>query len=161
MLAGDYEPAQEHLLLAYDQCLSDGSPAFAAVVAGMRARVLCALGRYPEAEQLANDGCDLSHQSDAIAQAGWRQALALVHVERGDLDEAKRLAHEAVVFAQKTDAPAFHGDAFYDLAEVLAAANDSVAAVAALNDALECYERKGIIPLARRVRERLEALDAV
>jgi tetratricopeptide (TPR) repeat protein len=115
---------------------------------------------YAEAEQLANEGRDMGHASDALVQAGWRQALALIHVERGDLDEAERLAHEAVVVAQKTDAPAFHGDAFYDLADVFAAADGRAAAVAALNDALKCYERKGIIPLARRTRERLAALQA-
>ena len=77
-----------------------------------------------------------------------------------EMDEAERLAREAVVFTQKTDSPGFQGDAFYDLAEVLAVADGRAAAVAALNDALDCYEQKGIIPLARRTRERLKALQA-
>ena len=160
MLAGNFETAEEHLLLAYDFGVARGVPTNAAYIAAGRARVRCALGRYVEAEQLANEGRALSHQSDAIAQAWWRQALALVHMERGELDEAERLAREAVAFAQKTDALRAHGDAFYDLAEVLAAQDDREAAVAALDDALECYERKGIIPLARRTRERLAATNA-
>jgi tetratricopeptide (TPR) repeat protein len=160
MLAGDYERAEEHLLLAYDFGLARGLPSYAASIAGLRARVLCGLGQYAEAEQLANQGRELGHQSDTDVQAWWRQALALIHIERGELDEAERLAREAVVLAQTTDTLEGHGDAFSNLAEVLAARDDREAAVAALNDALECYERKGIIPLARRTRERLEAATA-
>jgi tetratricopeptide (TPR) repeat protein len=84
----------------------------------------------------------------------------LVHADRGELDEADRLAREAIDFAQTTDAPGFQGDAFFDLAEVLAAAQEPDAAIAALDAALDRYERKGIIPLARRTRERLAALQA-
>jgi class 3 adenylate cyclase/tetratricopeptide (TPR) repeat protein len=160
MLAGDYESAEGHLLLAHDSGLARGLQTFAAAIAAARARVLCALGRYAEAEQLANEGRELSLQSDPLVQAWWRQALALVHLERGELDEAERLARDAVAVAQKTDSLAAHGDAFYDLAEVLAAQHVREAAVAALNDALESYERKGIIPLARRTRERLAATKA-
>ena len=160
MLAGNYESAEEDLQVAYDFYSMHGHAAFAASVAAMRARALCWLGRYSEAEQLASEGHEFAHASDAVTQACWRQAVALVRTEHGDLDEAERLAREAVVFSQKTDSPGFQGDAFYDLAEVLAVADGRAAAVAALKDALECYERKGIIPLARRTRERLAALQA-
>jgi hypothetical protein len=44
---------------------------------------------------------------------------------------------------------------------VLAAAGLREEAIAAWQDALDCYERKPIIPLARRVRERLAALQPV
>jgi class 3 adenylate cyclase len=163
MLAGNYEPADGHLLLAYDYGLSSGQPAFAGFIAVVRARVLCALGRYAEAEQFANERVklELSHVSDPTVQAWSYQALALVHVQRGELDEAERLARDAVVVAKKTDSPESQGDALYDLAEVLAARDDHVAAVVALDDALECYERKEIIPLARRTRERLAAIKAM
>ena len=126
----------------------------------MRARALCWLGRYSEAEQLTKKGRDLAHASDAFTQACWRQVAALVHTARGDLDGAERVARDAVEYTEQTDSPGFQGDAFYDLAEVLAVAHGRAAAVAALQDALECYERKGIKPLARRTRERLAALQA-
>ena len=95
-----------------------------------------------------------------LLRHGGARPLLSFTCERGELDEAERLAREAVAVAQKTDALAAHGDAFYDLAEVLAAQDDREAALAALNDALESYERKGIIPLARRTRERLAATKA-
>ncbi len=45
-----------------------------------------------------------------------------------------------------------------DLAEVREAAGSHEEAMAAWREALDCDERKGIVPLARRVRERLSAL---
>jgi class 3 adenylate cyclase len=158
ILAGNYEPAEKHLRIALDDASTHpGGQAFVAFTAAIYARVLCRLGRYPEAEQLAHQASELAPESDAITQALWRQAAALVHSSRGELDEAERLAREAVAFTKKTDAPLFQGDALSDLAEVLAARENNAAASAALNDALDCYEQKGIIPLARRTRERLAA----
>ena len=52
------------------------------------------------------------------------------------------------------------GDALSDLAQVLAAAERHDEAAAAYRAAFERYERKQIIPLARRTRERLAALQA-
>ncbi len=157
ILAGDYEPAEKHLRIALDGAPTHRPPAFAGFAAAMYARVLCQLGRYPEAEQFANQARELAPESDAIAQALWRQAAALAHSAGGEHDEAEPLAREAVAFTQKTDAPLFQGDALADLADVLAARDNTAAASAALQDALDCYEKKGIIPLARRTRERLAA----
>jgi class 3 adenylate cyclase len=58
-----------------------------------------------------------------------------------------------------TDSPKLQGDAHCDLAEVLEPAGRREEAVAAWEDALSLYERKGAIPLARRVRERLASLQ--
>jgi tetratricopeptide (TPR) repeat protein len=159
MLAGEFELAEKHLLTAYDYSDPNRPPAFTALVAAMLARVLCALGRYDEAQEFANKGREHALANDAFTQASWRQALALVHADRGERDEADRLAREAIDFAETTDAPGFQGDAFFDLAEVLEAAQEPAAAIAALDAALDRYERKGIIPLARRTRERREQLQ--
>ena len=159
MLAGEFELAEKHLLAAYGYADTNRSPAVTALVAAMLARVLCALGRYDEAQEFANKGREHALANDAFTQVSWRQALALIYADRGEFDEADRLAREAVDFAQTTDAPGFQGDAFFDLAEVLAAAQEPAAAIAALDDALDRYERKGIIPLARRTRERREELQ--
>jgi tetratricopeptide (TPR) repeat protein len=160
MLAGSFESADAHLRIANDYYLTHGALAFSATISAMCARGLCVLGRYAEAAQLAAEARERSHQSDAFTQACSRQVAALVHAERGDLAEAERLAREAVAFVQTTDSPQFQGDALYDLGEVLTAAADRAGAVAAFRDALACYERKGIVPLARRTRERLAALQA-
>jgi len=51
------------------------------------------------------------------------------------------------------------GETLSDLAEVLEAAGRGDEAAAALREALDRYERKQVIPLARRARERLAALQ--
>ena len=86
------------------------------------------------------------------------QAQALVHSARGQHAEAERLAREAVDLSLRSDSPLRRGDALVDLAEVLEAAGRIDEAAATMREALDRYERKPIIPLARRTRERLAAL---
>jgi tetratricopeptide (TPR) repeat protein len=94
-----------------------------------------------------------------VTQGLWRQAHALVNSARGKHTEAVRLAEEAVGWWSRTDSLPRQGEAHCDLAEVLEAAGRRDHATAALREALDRYERKGIIPLARRVRERLAAIQ--
>ena len=82
-----------------------------------------------------------------------------MHSARGQHAEAERLAREAVDFSLRSDSPLSQGEALSDLGEVLEAAGRRDEATAALREALDCYERKPIIPLARRTRERLAALQ--
>ena len=84
---------------------------------------------------------------------------ALVHVQRGALVEAEQLARDAVAEARKTDSPELQAASLADLGEVLQAAKRRQDATMALREALELYERKGIIPHARRTRERLAELE--
>ena len=121
--------------------------------------MLCAIGRYDEAEQLAAQGRDLAEEHDPVTQSFWRRVASLVAAHRGEHAEAERLAREALSYSQQTDSPRFQGNAYYDLAEVLQAARRREEAAAAWHEALDRYERKGIIPLARRTRERLAALQ--
>ena len=79
---------------------------------------------------------------------------------RGRHSEAERLAREAVELSRTSDSPLSQGNALSDLAEVLEAACRRDEASVMLNDALALYELKGVIPLARRTRERLAALQA-
>ena len=51
------------------------------------------------------------------------------------------------------------GDVRCDLGEVLERAGRQQEAVAVLKEALDRYERKGIVPLAARVRQRLAVLE--
>jgi ATP/maltotriose-dependent transcriptional regulator MalT len=91
-------------------------------------------------------------------QTLWRQVQALVHADRGEHDQAERLAHEAIAIAEETDALNFQGDAFCDLAEVLAAAGRGGEAAVELEHALERYERKRNLAMVARVRPKLEVL---
>jgi tetratricopeptide (TPR) repeat protein len=128
--------------------------------APLRGRLLCALGRHDEAEVLAEQGRQLGATEDVMTQAVWRQAQALVLSARGDHESAEKLAREAVTISGQTDNLELQGDGYCDLAEVLEAAGRSEDAITAWQDALDRYERKGIVPFARRVRERLAAAQA-
>jgi thioredoxin-like negative regulator of GroEL len=121
----------------------------------MLGRSLCALGRYDEAEPLAAPGRALGDEQDGTTQALWRQVQALVCSHRGQHAAAGRLARDAVSTAERTDGLNYQGDAFCDLADVLAAAGRSDDASHALAQALNRYERKRNIAMERRVRERL------
>jgi hypothetical protein len=94
-----------------------------------------------------------------MTQTLWRQVQALVHSSRGQHIEAELLAREAVDIALQGDSLVAHGDAFFYLGEVLEASGCRGEAAAALRESLDNYERKRDIPLARRTRERLAALQ--
>jgi hypothetical protein len=59
---------------------------------------------------------------------------------------------EAVAISERTDSPNHQADALCDLAEVLRAADKHAEAGDALVQALDRYERKRNLPMARRVR---------
>jgi hypothetical protein len=157
LLADDDEAAASHLRNACDALEAIGNTGELSTYAPTL-RVLCALGRYDEAELLAQRGRELGDPEDVMTQELWRQAQALVHSARGQ-HAAERLAREAVDFSLRSDSPLQQGNALFDLAEVLAAAGRRDEAAAALREALDLYERKPIIPLARRTRERLATLQ--
>ena len=159
-LVGNDEAAAEQLAVYCAYLAEHGQTSLLSTYAPQRGRHLCALGRFDEAERLAEQGRELGHADDPITQSLWRRVLALVLAHRGDLVEAQRLVREALVIAQTTDSPWYQGEALTDLAQVLEIAGRLDEAAAAHREALELYEQKGIKPLARRTRERLAALQA-
>jgi tetratricopeptide (TPR) repeat protein len=159
LLAGDNEAAASYLRESCEALKAIGNVGELSTYAPELGRVLCDLGRYDEAEPLARRGRELGDPQDVMTQTIWRQVQALVHSARGQDVEAERLVREALDFSGRSDSPIAHGDAFFSLAEVLEAAGRRDEALAALREALVHYERKPIIPRARRTRERLAALQ--
>lgn len=82
-----------------------------------------------------------------------------MHSARGQHTEAIALARAAVDWWSRTDSLPRRGEAHCDLAHVLEAAGRREEAIAALQQALDDYRRKQIIPLGRCVREQLKALQ--
>jgi tetratricopeptide (TPR) repeat protein len=149
-LAGDHEAAASHLRRFCGYCEEHGLRGQLSTHAPMLGRSLSALGRHEEAERLAELGRELGDE-----QMLWRQAKARVQASRGEHAEAERLAREAVTFSARTDALSFQGDACSDLAEVLDGAGRNREATAALEEALERYERKRNLAMADRIRAKL------
>ena len=159
-LADDHEDASRRLKNVCEWLEASGQLGFLSTYAPMLGRELCALGRYDEAAETARLGRQVVEDHDTGAQALWRQVQARVHASHGEHDEAEALAREAVEMLVETDALPAQGNALSDLAEVLETAGRRDEATAAYRDALDRYERKQIIPLARRTHERLAALQA-
>ncbi|HEU5215262.1 MAG TPA: adenylate/guanylate cyclase domain-containing protein [Gaiellaceae bacterium] len=157
-LSGNHDAAAEALAAWLDWDAEHGLTGNTALTLAWRGRELALAGRYEEADECAAQALEHPTNSPSV-EALWRQAVALVHAHRGEHVGAERLAREALVHVQKTDLPMYEGDAHSDLAEVLEAAGHREDAIAAWHEALERYEQKGIVPLVRRVRERLAALQ--
>jgi class 3 adenylate cyclase/predicted ATPase len=158
-IAGDHEEAAAQMGLFCDMLERLGRNAELSTFAPWRARYLCALGRYEEAESLARKGQELGDPDDNATQVVWRQAQALVHAHHGRHAESERIAREAVAIDGAGDSLWQAGNSHCVLAEVLEAAGRREEAIAAWNDALERYDRKQVLPVARRVRERLAELQ--
>jgi class 3 adenylate cyclase/tetratricopeptide (TPR) repeat protein len=152
-IAGNHEAAAARIGAWCELMAATGETAGLGYHAALRARELCFLGRYDEAESLALWARDRDEDEPT-----WRQVIALIKSNRGEHDQAELLAREALSLLRKTEYPQGEGDALCDLAYVLEAAGRPRDAVAAWHEALGAYERKGIVPLTRRVQDRLAAL---
>jgi class 3 adenylate cyclase len=158
-IAGNYEAAADRLGAYCAYLVGIDATSLLSTYAPMRGRHLFSLGRFDEADALAEQGRAVAHEDDPITQSIWRRVAALVRAQRGDLAEAVRLAREALSIAQTVDSPWYLGDTYCDLAEVLELAGRGDEAASSYRSALDQYERKGIVPLAARVRERLALLE--
>ena len=138
-----------------------GLPAFAASAAAMRARALCWLGRYSEAEQLAKNGRDLAHASDAFTQACWAAGSRRSFTRRAATSTGSR--SRALVRRSSTPSrPTRPGHR-----PMPSPSRDGSRSRRAprgcprhLAGSTRSLRAQGIIPLARRTRERLAALQA-
>jgi class 3 adenylate cyclase/tetratricopeptide (TPR) repeat protein len=160
-LAGDRETACRHWHVVCDWLEATRQNGFLASHAALLGLELCRLGRFEAAESCARQSREVGDADDLVSQGLWREVQALVESQRGNHAEAERLAREALAYVERTDSLAFQGGALRDLAEVLLAAGRAEEAAAAFAQALDRYERKRILPLARRVRERLTTLEPV
>jgi class 3 adenylate cyclase len=152
-MAGDHQAAAGHLQTLCVWLEEREQYGLLGTYVCLLGRELCALGRFDEAEPLARRGRELDISDSGL----WRQVQARVLAHRGEHSEAERLAREALARVEESDNLAWQGDAWCELAEVLEAAGRRDDAIDAWREALDRYERKGIIPLARRVRKRLAA----
>jgi class 3 adenylate cyclase/ketosteroid isomerase-like protein/tetratricopeptide (TPR) repeat protein len=166
LVARDPSAAELHLRAARDGFHAMGNDLSTARAAALLGRALLAMEDedaaaiyVTESERLGGD--DLKN---AIA---WRAVRAELLARKGELDEARRLAEEAVEFASRTDALIDHADACMALAEVCHRAGDVAGARRARDAAIALYERKGATayieatrPLATVEPEAVEAKPA-
>jgi class 3 adenylate cyclase/predicted ATPase len=157
LLAGNAAAAAEFGADGCRQLKELGNRGYLSTQTARVARALYELDRLDEADAWAERAAELGASDYVGTQMLWRQARAKVLARRGEHAEAARLAREAVAIGAMTDLLNCQGDANADLAEVLLLGGKNGEATAALELALDCYERKGNLVMSRRTRDRLAA----
>jgi class 3 adenylate cyclase/tetratricopeptide (TPR) repeat protein len=149
MLGGDPIQAERAARAAYEEHIFRSDRAASAL-----ALTLCDQQRYEEAARYVDiAGARLGDQ--VMDRILWGIARTRALTGLGQLDEAIRVAREAVLLAGSTDALNLHGDALMALAEALRAAGRPDHAAAAAQQALDCYARKGNLVSARQAESLL------
>jgi ATP/maltotriose-dependent transcriptional regulator MalT len=103
----------------------------------------------------------LAAAPDVETQSRWRATRAKLLARRSELDEAERLAREAVELVAEAEFPSLQGHALTALADVLRLTGRPAEAAPLLTSALELHERKGNIVSAAEIRRMLEQVGAL
>ncbi len=160
LLAGNPAAAERALRRGYDMLGEFGDTGFRSTVSTLLAEALVREERFAEADEVLDVAAELSSADDVDPQVRLRTVRAKVLLSRGELVEAERIVREAVAIASNTDYLVLHGDALLALAEVLGAKGSPTEQAAALQAALELFERKENIVQAGQTRDALRALEA-
>ena len=152
LMAGDPEAAERFIREEYEIHQRRGDEGHGSTVAANLARALCGSGRFDEADEFATIARTIGADDDLATQASARSAQALIRSARGEHDEARRLAREAVDLYAGAQSPWFHGNTLMTLAEVSRAAGLREEAAEAASGALAAFERKGNEPGAASAR---------
>jgi class 3 adenylate cyclase/tetratricopeptide (TPR) repeat protein len=116
------------------------------------ARALAEQGHDDEALEQATRSGELAVRDDLYAQVERRGPMAAVLARQGRLEEAERLAAEAVGLAAESDMLGMQAGALLDLAGVLRLAGRDAEAKPLARRALALAERKGHLVAATRAR---------
>jgi predicted ATPase len=152
LLADNPLAAEQSLRRGYSALEEMGDRALLSTTAAFLGQALLAQDHVEEAESLADLSAELAASDDLITQVLWRGVRARSLAGRGRLEDAERMAQEAVSLAGRTDFLNHRADALVDLGIVLRQYRRAYDAQAVFGQALELYERKGNALAARRVR---------
>ena len=156
-LAGNPAGAETELRASYEELQEMGEKTFLAENAAQLAQALYAQRRYDEAERFVRVS---ENASPGRAQkAYWGPMRAKLLARRGDHAGAEALARESVAIWAQRDNLLWHGYALMDLAEVLRLAGRGNEAVPVVEQAVELFERKGIVAPAEAARSLLAELE--
>jgi class 3 adenylate cyclase/tetratricopeptide (TPR) repeat protein len=153
LLAGNAGAAESLLSEARAVLVAAGERGFLSTVSALLALALARQERYSEADKFAEESRRVGAEDDVITQIYWRVAKAKVVAGNGELDEARRLAAEAIKLAADYDS--FDGPiAIVEVASLL----EPAAARAGLERALASASAKGNVITAEQARGKLAAL---
>jgi tetratricopeptide (TPR) repeat protein len=158
LLAGDAAAAERELRPACETLEEVGELGYLASAVPLLLDALFRQGRDEEALRLTERWRPerLTVREDVDAQVGWRRVRAKLLARRGEVEEAERLAREAIALATQTDYLDLRAQTSADLAEVLQLTGDPQGSAAACKESIQLYEQKGNIVGAMRVRSYLD-----
>jgi class 3 adenylate cyclase/tetratricopeptide (TPR) repeat protein len=158
LTTGDYDMADTAFRKSIVQFEEMGDSWDQAASLAHLAHVLCAQGRHDEATA-ALDQCEelLGGHESSLAPSARARVLGA----RGETEAALELAHRGLARTVGQDWPEGRAQVLVSLADVQRRAGRPAEEAAALREALDLYERKGIRPAADRVRARIDELEAV
>jgi class 3 adenylate cyclase/tetratricopeptide (TPR) repeat protein len=160
LMAGDPAAAERELRAGYDALERMGEKAYLSTTAARLAEAVYAQGRYDEAERYSRISEEAADPGDLESQMRWRAARAMALARGGQVEDAERLARDAVTLAEGTDFTDTHADMLRSLAEVLRLAGRREEAMSAEQRALAFYEAKGNVMQAEQTRALLERISA-
>jgi tetratricopeptide (TPR) repeat protein len=155
LLAGDPQAALDAALPSYEAMSASGDTGFSSTSAGHVAAAYAGLGRWEEAERYARITVDTAAATDAESQALGRRVLAIVLANRGDLEEAERVARESVAIRDAGEYLEGAAESYFALGEVLRLAGRDDDAAEAFRQALDRFERKGNLVMVSRSQRAL------
>jgi class 3 adenylate cyclase len=147
----DWAGGEQALRESYDLLEQMGERSFLSTVASLLGEAVYRQGRIDEADHHSTVSEELGASDDRFNEASWRILRAKICAARGELSRAEALAREAVAIAGQTDYFELAAGTWLDLAEILRAAGDPGASVAA-REALALYEQKGNLVGAGRAQ---------
>jgi tetratricopeptide (TPR) repeat protein len=156
ILGGDHVRAEAELRTGYESLDTMGEKAFLASTVVLLARALYEQNKTEEALRFT----EISEEAagdDPSLKAEWGPVRALCLARSGSLDEAEKLAREALEFASEPDDVLIRSYALECLGSILVQAGRKDEARPFLEESLELYERKGVIPLVERGKTLLES----
>jgi tetratricopeptide (TPR) repeat protein len=154
-LEGRSEEAEQLFRSMIDALDAMGETGFNSTICALLAHTLCDQGRFDEAEPFVGRSREMAAEDDFASQASWRMAQARVLADRGVVEDALRLADEAVAINEPTDYLSWQGDGLEVKGMVFETAGRDDDARAAYGQSLDRFQRKGNVVAADRVRERM------
>jgi tetratricopeptide (TPR) repeat protein len=142
-LAGDFEDSREALRIGYEFVQEMQETGQVALMSALLAHAAYRCGDFEEAESLTRTSLAATSPGDVGASYLLSSVSAKLHARRGDHQRARSQIERAVATVAGTDFINEHADVLVDAAHVYRVAGDEQAASAALDRAVELYERKG------------------
>ncbi len=156
LLAGDPAAAERELRWGYQTLEEIGELGWLSTLVAILAESVFAQGRYDEAERLTQTSEESADTEDAYSQALWRSVRAKVLARRGELDDAERMAREAMAQADSTDFLHLRCHVYASAGDVLLQAGNPRDASTLLSEAVALADQKGSSVGAERARGLLE-----